>query len=68
MPSKRFTVNWLDVQNILRNALIFLAPVLILVLEALRQGRGWDEIVVIFQLWGMNVALDFLRKFASRGK
>lgn len=65
--SNRWTVNWDDVRNIARNALIFLAPVLILVLEAVRQGKGWDEIVIIFQLWGMNVALDFLRKFVAKG-
>lgn len=65
MPSDRFQLNMDDAKRIARNALIFLAPALIVFLTQLQAGVPMGEALVALKLWALNTAIDLLRKFIS---
>jgi hypothetical protein len=67
--SKRFSVNKADIERVARNAIIFLAPVLITLLTMAQQGvTDYQTYLYAFQVWFFGVALDFLRKFSNGAK
>jgi hypothetical protein len=69
MASKRFAINRADVEKVTRNAVIFLAPVLITLLTMAQQGvTDPQTYLYAFQVWFFGVALDFLRKFSAGKK
>ena len=65
--SKRFTLNQEDLRRVLKNALVFAAPALLLlgadVLKALPEWLNGPWLLV--GLWVLNWLLDLLRKFVS---
>lgn len=65
--SKRFTLNKEDLKRVLRNALIFAAPALLLLgadlIEALPEWLDGPWLIVA--LWVVNWLVDLLRKFIS---
>lgn len=65
MPSQRFTLNTTDLKNWLQNALIFLAPVLIMAIPSLEGAIPTDWKWAAVTLWALNVLLDLLRKFIA---
>jgi len=48
-----------------KNTLIFLAPVLIIFLTAVKGGADIKDALYLVYLWGLNVVIDLLRKFSS---
>jgi hypothetical protein len=67
MIAKKWTLNKEELLKVGKNALIFLAPALIIFLTQLQQGISLKESLVPVYLWGLNILVDFLRKF-SEGK
>lgn len=66
MQSQAWKINWQDVKRVVRNALIFLAPVAIIELTLLQQGTTDPHIyAVAFEMWAMGIALDFFRKLKA---
>lgn len=65
--SQKWRLNSAEVKAVVRNALIFLAPVAVVVLELISRNGTWDEIIVAVKVWSLGVALDFFRKL-SKGK
>ena len=65
--SQKWRLNSAEVKAVVRNALIFLAPVAVVVLELISRNGTWDEIIVAVKVWSLGVALDFFRKL-SQGK
>ena len=65
--SKRFTLNKEDVKRVLRNALIFAAPALLLLsadlVKALPEWVSGPWLIVA--LWVVNIVSDGIRKFIS---
>mgnify|MGYP007071615816 CR=1 FL=1 len=52
-----------DYKRVIKNALIFLAPVVIIELNLLQNGvNDYRQYLIAFQVWGIGVALDFFRK------
>jgi hypothetical protein len=65
MQSKRFTLNKEDIKKWAKNTLIFLAPVLISFLTAVKSGVDIKDALYLVYLWGLNVVIDLLRKFSA---
>lgn len=66
--SKRFSINKEDAKKWLKNALIFLAPAALVFLGVLETGGTWEEGLIALKLWGINVLIDLIRKFAAGDK
>lgn len=62
-PSGKLNVE--DLKRWGMNALIFLAPVIIIFLTAIKSGVNFKDALYLVYLWGLNVAVDFLRKLES---
>lgn len=54
-----------DWRKWLKNTALFFAPAALLALTALERGAEWSEIVWIVRLWGINAAIDLIRKFSA---
>lgn len=65
MESKRFSLNKEDVLKWAKNTLTFLAPALIIFLTAIQSGVPIKEALYSIYLWGLNVAIDLLKKFVQ---
>lgn len=65
--SQKWRLNSAEIKAVVRNALMFLAPVAVVVLELISRNGTWDEIIVAVKVWSLGVALDFFRKL-SQGK
>lgn len=65
MTSTKWRLNSVEVKAVVRNALIFLAPVAIVCLELISRNGTWDEILIAVKVWGLGVALDFFRKLSA---
>lgn len=66
--SQRFTLNKEDIIRWGKNTLIFLAPALIIFLTAIKSGADVKDALFLVYLWGLNVAIDLLRKFVAGGE
>jgi hypothetical protein len=64
--SKRFSLNKEDLLKWGKNALIFLAPVLIVFFTAIRDGASIENALYLVYLWAINVVIDLLRKFVQK--
>lgn len=62
MASKKGQFTREDMIRVSRNALIFFAPAVILFLTAIQSGSSFDDAVYVLYLWGLNTAIDVLRK------
>lgn len=65
MGSGRLLINWDELKKVLKNALIFTIPLLIIVIGIIQNGGGTNEILVAVKLWLLNTLADFLRKFIA---
>ena len=65
LMSAQYRLDTNEVQRVGRNALLFLAPAIILALGALQAGKTWEDIQYILYLWLINTATDLLRKFMA---
>jgi hypothetical protein len=64
--SKAWQFNMEDTKRVLKNALIFLAPVVITELTLLQQGVTEPrEYFLAFEVWGIGIAVDFFRKLKA---
>lgn len=63
--SKKGQFNRADFERVSRNALIFLAPALIVFLTQLQTGSTFTEAFAAIQVWILGVAIDFIRKFSA---
>jgi hypothetical protein len=68
MISSQYELTIDDVEKWVRNSLIFLAPALIVFLTAIQAGTPFDEAIKIMYLYGLNVAIDLLKKFVNENK
>ncbi|MBU1142015.1 MAG: hypothetical protein KKH92_00050, partial [Firmicutes bacterium] len=48
-----------------KNTLIFAAPALVIFLTAIQQGVPVNQALYSVYLWGLNVAIDALKKIAK---
>ena len=63
--STRFTLNETDVKKWLTNALIFLAPALLVLMASLADAIPTDAKYGVFALYALNVLVDVLKKFVA---
>lgn len=63
--SQKWRLNTQEFKAVVRNALMFLAPVAIVCLELISRNRSLDEILIAVKVWGLGVALDFFRKLQA---
>lgn len=63
--STRFSLNKSDVKKLIKNAVIFLAPALLLFLTSIQSWKTVNESLYIIYLRWLNTAIDTLRKFIS---
>ena len=61
--SKKFSLNEVDREKILKNAKIFLAPALLVFLTQIKSGVDIKQAMYCVYLWGLNVSIDTLIKF-----
>lgn len=66
--SKKFSLNSEDAKRVLKNAAIFLAPALLIFLVQVQGGVAMSEALNAVYLWGINTAIDLLRKFIAGTK
>ena len=67
MESKKFTLNWEDVKKVAKNALIFAAPaILVLLADVVKALPSWfSGAWLIILLWIVNLITDAIRKFIT---
>lgn len=65
MISKTNSLNTQDIKKWAKNTLIFFAPAFIIFLTALQTGTPVKEAAYLIYLWGVNVAIDLLKKYTS---
>lgn len=63
-----YQVSYDDLKKWAVNTAIFLAPAALLFLLALQSGKSFQEALVIIELWGLNTAIDLVRKFIADNK
>jgi len=62
---KRYTFNQEKILKVVRNAAIFLAPAALVFLIVIQMGGSLDEALIALKLWGLNTAIDVIRKFIA---
>lgn len=62
----RYTLTTTNYKSIARNALIFSAPAILLILTSLQAGKSWADIQGIVYLWLLNTLTDTIRKFIAK--
>lgn len=65
MTSEKFSLNDEDFKKVVKNAIIFLAPALIVFLTAIQSGVDFKTAMGAVYLWGLNTSIDLLRKFVQ---
>ena len=67
MASAKFTLNQADIKRVARNALIFAAPALLLLLSDLTRAipEWFNGVWLIVALYILNVVSDVLRKLLA---
>ena len=63
--SGRFELNRADYIKWGRNALVFLAPFLLVFLIAIQQGTELQQALYLVYLYALNIVIDLLKKFIS---
>lgn len=64
----KYTLSSQDYNRIGRNALIFSAPAILLILVGLQAGQSPKELLNVVYLWGINTLIDLTRKFIAENK
>lgn len=65
MASKKGSFDRADAERVARNALIFVAPAVIVFLTQIQTGASWSEAFAAFQVWFLGVVIDVLRKLQA---
>lgn len=65
MQSSRFELNTQDLKKIGLNALIFLAPTLLVLIASFKNIVPQDTQTGIIVLFALNIATDLVRKFVK---
>lgn len=65
VQSKKWNFNRADLERVVRNALIFSAPALIVFLTQIQSGSTIAEAAAAIQVWALGVAVDALRKYSA---
>ena len=65
METQRFTLNEDKAMKVSKNAVIFLAPAVLVFLVVIQSGGSMDEALMALKLWTLNTTIDILRKFIS---
>ena len=70
VASERFTLNKEDLKRVLKNALVFLAPaLLVLFADVVKALPEWlDGPWLVLSLWLVNTVTDLLRKLLAGRK
>jgi membrane protein YdbS with pleckstrin-like domain len=63
--SSKFSLNGVDLARVLKNALIFLAPALIVLIASFQNIVPKDASWAVVALFVLNVVTDLIRKFVS---
>jgi len=63
--SKQFSLNGVDFQRIFKNAVIFLAPALIVLIASFQDIVPKDASWAVVALFVLNVVTDLIRKFVA---
>lgn len=66
MTSKKFSISKEEALKWMGNAAIFFAPAALVFLLALQSGADLETAAYTLYLWGLNVSIDFLRKYVSQ--
>ena len=68
MKSKKFSLNKEEILKWLKNTLTFLAPALLVFLTVIQSGGTMNEALISLYLWGLNTAIDLLKKFIQKNE
>lgn len=63
--SKRFTLNKTDIEVWMKNAALFAAPAMLVFFTSLQAGDSLGNALIALKLWGLNTAVDLLRKYTA---
>lgn len=63
MGSNSFRISKEEFWKWAHNTLIFFAPALLVFLMKIQMGGTVQEALLALEIWGINVAIDFLRKY-----
>lgn len=63
--SGKFDLNRSDVSKWFKNTLVFLAPAMLVFLLSIQAGNSIEDSFLVLQLWGINTAIDLLRKYIA---
>lgn len=66
MDNGRFTLTRAYTERWLYNTAIFFAPAALLFLMAIQSGKSLSEALIVIELWGINTAIDIIRKFIAK--
>ena len=65
MISKKFSFNKEEIIKVSKNALIFLAPALLIFLTAIQNGVPIKQALYSVYLWSLNTVIDLIRKYTE---
>lgn len=66
MENTRFTLTKEDMAKWSYNTALFFAPAGLLFLLAMQSGKSVNDALLILYTWGMNTAIDLIRKFIAQ--
>ena len=64
--SDQFRLDENEVKKWLENMAIFFAPAALVFLMSVQSGKSVEESLIVLKLWGINTAIDILRKFINK--
>jgi len=65
MISKKFSFNKEELLKVGKNALIFLAPAILIFLTAIQNGVPIKQALYSVYLWALNTGIDLIRKYTE---
>ena len=68
MTSSKYRLDVNDLKKWGYNTLVFLAPAMVVFLTAIQSGKSAEESAYVLYLWGLNTAIDLLKKFVKENK
>ncbi|MDQ5931254.1 MAG: hypothetical protein QG674_420 [Patescibacteria group bacterium] len=68
MKVENFGLTQADLKKVVKNALIFFAPALLIFLLEIQGGGDIKVAIVAIKLWAINTAIDLLKKYIAESK
>ena len=65
ITSEQFKFVYEDLKKSLKNACIFGAPLLLIILTELQAGKGFEDIKLLVVAWLLQTGIDLTKKFVS---